>query len=89
MGVSYVTESIPLSAALRVQGVSIVEDDVFYELFDVVLEGLTLKCRWVWNVQRKTAGGSWPSYSCLQDLVVEALTRDESSRQFGSLQQLL
>lgn len=55
------TESIPLSAALRVQGVSIVEDDVFYELFDVVLEGLTLKCRWVWNVQRKTAGGSWPS----------------------------
>lgn len=68
VGVSYVTESIPLSAALRVQGVSIVEDDVFYELFDVVLEGLTLKCRWVWNVQRKTAGGSWPSeYSGLHD----------------------
>lgn len=59
--VSYVTESIPLSAALRVQRVCIVEDDVFGHFFDVVLEGLTMECRWVRNVQRKTAGGSWPS----------------------------
>lgn len=59
--VTYVTESIPLSAALRVQRVSVVEDDVFGHLFDVVLEGLAMECRWVRDVQRETAGGSWPS----------------------------
>ena len=48
------TEPIPLSAALCIQKVGIIVDDVLDDFFDGMLETFTAKGWWVGDVQRET-----------------------------------
>lgn len=48
------SESIPLGAALGVQGVCVVIDDIFDNSLDMMVKRLAIKCRFLWDIERKT-----------------------------------
>lgn len=48
------SESIPLRATLSVESVCVVIDDVFDNCLDIMVERLTIKCRFLWDIKRKT-----------------------------------
>lgn len=51
---TYVSESIPLCATLCVEDVCVVVDDIVDNAFDMMVECLTIECRFLWHIKRKT-----------------------------------
>lgn len=48
------SESIPLRAALSVECVCVVIDNIFDHSLDMMVKSLTIKCRFLWNIEGKT-----------------------------------
>lgn len=48
------SESIPLRTTLGVECVCVVIDNIFDNSLDMMVKSLTIKCRFLWDIERKT-----------------------------------
>lgn len=55
--VGKVPETIPLCTTLCIHGVKIIVGKTFSQSFDLMFEGLTAKCRLIWDIEWKTGQG--------------------------------